>query len=167
MTVTATVGEAEADSVVIHVINATAPPAAAIDASKTGSLGGPATVTPPAVGKTVVTIGEQGVTSPSFSILPFFDAAKWVFRVNSISHSYKLSINSQGKINLTTGNPTPFPQASGLDLVQSHQRARDDFDTTGRVPTGTSPTGPFRMSYWVDFISQNHEQAHVARANAS
>jgi hypothetical protein len=108
-------------------------------------------------GLTVVTIGQQGVMRPQYNIDPYFENDKWVFRVRDISHAYKLAINSQGRIDLPAGNPTPFPLASGLDITQSHARARSDLDTTGLVGQG-----PSRISYWVGNITQTHEETHVS-----
>lgn len=157
--VTATVGSQSA-TVRIHVVDATAAPAAAVDAPKTYTNGGAANPGSN-FGLTVVTIGDQGVTRPNYNINPHFNADRWAFRVRDITHSYRLGINSQGRINLPVGNPTPFPQAPGMTLNQSYQEARDDLDTTGLVPTGTAARGPRRRSYWVEHITQRHEEAHV------
>jgi len=155
--VTATVGEAEADSVVIHVVDATTPPAAAINAPKTFSLGGTATVPSSSFGLTVVTIGDQGITRPTFNVDPHFSSDRWVFRLRDVSHSYKLGVQPiTFRIDLPNGNPPIFPLAPGMNLVQSHAQARSDLDTTG-----LTTTGPNRDYYWVQFITQNHEQAHV------
>ncbi len=153
--VTATV-DGHSESVLIHVIDATAPPAAAVNAPKTFSSGGSAN---PGTnfGLTVVTIGVQGVVRPTYHVDPFFASDRWVFRLGDVSHSYKLGTNSQGRINLPTGNPSPFPLAAGLNLTESHTEARDDLNTAG-----LSGEGPRRRSYWVDFITQNHEEAHVS-----
>ncbi|MGB9177736.1 MAG: hypothetical protein WCB68_00705 [Pyrinomonadaceae bacterium] len=153
--VTATV-QSQSASVRIHVLDATAPPAAAVDAPKTFSNGGAATVPADAFGLTVVTIGDQGVTAPVYHVDPYFSSDRWVFRLRDVSHSYKIGTHSLGRINLPTGNPPTFPLAPGMNLTQSHTEARDDFDTSG-----LTNTGPRRRSYWVDFITQNHEQAHV------
>ena len=153
--ITATLSSGASDTVRIHVVDAAAPPAAAVNAPKTFTNGGTAT-TGSNFGLTVVTIGQQGVTRPTYHIDPFFNNDRWVFRVRDIAHSYRLGINSQGRINLPNGNPAVFPLAPGLNLTQSHTEARDDFDTTG-----LTNTGPRRRSYWVEAITQNHENAHV------
>lgn len=154
--VTVSVGGSPCATVRVHMINANSPPAA-VDAPKTWNLGG--TANPGGnFGLTVVTIGQQGVVRPTYSIDPYMDKNKWVFRVHSIAHDYKIGVNSQGKIDLPVGNPVPFPLAAGMDLVQSHTRARSDLYTTG-----LSATGPPRVSYWVQNITQAHEQAHVDR----
>jgi hypothetical protein len=155
--VTATAPD-NSDTIRVHVIDATAPPTAAIDAPKTYSNGG--TANPGTnFGLTVVTIGDQGVTAPTYHVDSYFDtsAGKWFFRVRDISHSYKMGTNSQGRIDLPNGNPAVFPLPAGFTLQQGHTEARDDFDTTGLVNIG-----PRRRSYWVAFITTDHENAHVS-----
>lgn len=142
-------------SIRIHIVDGNAAPAAIINAPKTCQLVG--TANPGGnFGLTVVTIGQQGVLRPDYSVNPYFSNDQWVFRVNDISHGYKLGINSQGRIDLPVGTPTPFPLVSGMDITQSHTRARSDLDTTGLVVNG-----PPRVSYWVEYITQAHEQEHV------
>jgi hypothetical protein len=87
---------------------------------------------------------------------PYFSNDRWVFRLRDVSHSYKVGVSSQGRIDLPNGNPPVFPLAPGMNLVQSHTEARDDLNTSGLVGIG-----PRRRSYWVEFITRDHEQAHV------
>ena len=155
--ISALVNGAVCKTIRIHVIDASAAPAAGVDAPKTCQLAG--TANPGGnFGLTVVTIGQQGVTRPDYNVDPYFSTDRWVFRVRDITHGYKLGINSQGRIDLPTGNPTPFPLVSGMNLTQSHARARSDLDTAGLVAIG-----PPRVSYWVEFITQAHEEEHVNR----
>jgi hypothetical protein len=153
--VTASVGS-QSVSVRIHVINATTPPAAAIDASKTYSNGGTVS-TNGNFGRLVTLNTPEGVYYPTYGVNAYFASDRWVFRVQSISHSYKLGINSLGKIDLPNGNPASFPLAPGLNLQQSHTRARSDLDTTG-LPPGQ---GLSRTSYWVQFITEDHKAYHI------
>src|SRR5207249_1728085 len=55
-------------------------------------------------GLTVVTIGQQGVTGPTFNVSAYVDGGNWVFRVDQISHSYLVGINSQGRTDITGPN---------------------------------------------------------------
>jgi hypothetical protein len=153
--ITATV-QSQSASVRIHVVDATTPPAAAVDAPKNRANGGTIT-TNGNFGRHVTLSPAEGVNYPTYTVNAHFNADRWVFRVQSISHTYKLGINSLGKIDLPVGNPPVFPLAQGLTLEQSHSRARSDLDTTG-LPAGQ---GPPRTSYWVQFITENHEQFHV------
>src|SRR5207253_2384642 len=41
-------------------------------------------------------------------------------------------------------------------LTDSHTEARDDLDTSGHTSDG-----PRRRSYWVAFVTQDHENYHV------
>jgi hypothetical protein len=159
-TITATV-EARSVSQVIHIIAATTPPTAAVDAPKTYSYGGPITVLSGQFGRTAFSIGPE-VAPPAYVVDPYFSQDRWVFRLRNVTHSYKQSVDGHGRIDLPSGNPNPFPLAPGLDLFQSHARARDDLDTSGLVNTG-----PIRTSYWVEFISRNHENEHVNRFYSS
>ena len=95
--------------------------------------------------------------APSYNIDPYFEGNRWVFRLRDISHGYKMAIQSRGRIDLPTGNPTPFPQVPGFSVQDSHTFARNDLDTSG-LPAGS---GPQRINYWVQFITENHEQFHV------
>lgn len=153
--ITASLPSGSSDTVRIHIVDAAPAPAAAVNAPKNFANGGNAN---PGTdfGLTVVTIGQQGVTRPTYNIDPFFNSDRWVFRVRDIAHSYRLGINAQGRIDLPNGNPAVFPLVPGLNLTQSHTEARDDFNTAG-----LTNTGPRRRSYWVQFITQNHEEAHV------
>ncbi|HEV7683970.1 MAG TPA: hypothetical protein VGO68_17700 [Pyrinomonadaceae bacterium] len=152
--VTATVGVQSA-SVKIHVLDASAPPTNAA-APKTFTLGGASTVPNDAFGLTVVEIGDQGVVAPVYHVDPFFSNDRWVFQLKDVAHSYKTGTHSLGSIDLPVGNPTPFPLVPLMNLIRSHAEARTDLDTTGRTDSG-----PRRRYYWVEFITQNHEQEHV------
>jgi hypothetical protein len=127
--ITATV-QSQSASVRIHVVDATTPPAAAVDAPKNRANGGTIT-TNGNFGRHVTLSPAEGVNYPTYTVNAHFNADRWVFRVQSISHTYKLGINSLGKIDLPVGNPPVFPLAQGLTLEQSHSRARSDLDTTG------------------------------------
>lgn len=149
--VTATAPD-NSDTIRVHVIDATAPPAAAVDAPKTHTNAG--YIDPGA--------GNFGLTdfsgNPTYSVDPYFDASagRWYFRLHNVDDQYRQGVHSLGRIDLPSGNPPTFPLAPGMDLTQSHSRARSDLDTTG-----LAGTGPLRLSYWVQFITQDHENAHA------
>ncbi len=153
-------------SVLIHVVNAASPPANGI-APKDHVLGG---VANPGgdFGLTVVSIGQQGVTRPTYNVDPYLSGDHWVFQLRNISHSYLLGVQPVGfRINLPIGNPVPFPQVPGLGDQGSKNRARMDLDTSTLVPVAApgpaANHGPPRTSYWVQHITQAHEDAHVTR----
>jgi hypothetical protein len=68
-----------------------------------------------------------------------------------------MGIQSRGRIDLPYGNMSPFPQIPNWSLVDSHTQARADLDTTGLYGTG-----PLRAYYWVQNVTQAHEDYHVS-----
>jgi len=150
------VGETdEADTVKIHVVDATTPPPGG-NATITYSNGG---FTSPgsAFGTTLFYDPSDGVNYPTYNVDAYFSSDRWVFRVRNIMHTYKQGIDSHTRIDLPVGNPPVFPTVQGLTLEESHNLARSDLDITG-LPAGTEP---IRSHYWVRFIVENHEQYHA------
>jgi hypothetical protein len=155
------VGETdEADTVKIHVVDATTPPPAAIEAPKTYTNAG-TLPTNGDFGRTVFYNPEVGVNYPTYNVDAYFSSDRWVFRLRNIMHTYKSAIDSLARRDLPEGNPPVFPPVDGLTLEECHSRARSDLDITG-LPAGA---GPLRSSYWVQFITQDHEDYRVCPTN--
>jgi hypothetical protein len=152
--ITATVA-GHSSTVRIHVIDAQVPPAST--PAQMNFLNG-GTLTPPAgiFGFTSLRDPAYGTGNPTYVVDPYFSFDKWVFRLQSVTHTYRQGIQSLGRIDLPNGNPPTFPLAPGMNLTQSHQEARDDLDVTG-----LTSTGPRRRSYWVSTVTQDHEDFHV------
>jgi hypothetical protein len=146
----------EADTVKVHVVDATTPPPAAIEAPKTFTNAG-TLPTNGDFGRTVFYNESVGVNYPTYNVDAFFSSDRWVFRLRNIMHTYKSAIDSLARRDLPEGNPPVFPPVDGLTLEECHSRARSDLDITG-LPAGA---GPFRSSYWVQVITQYHENFHV------
>jgi len=113
-------------------------------------------------GLTVVTIGQQGVTGPTFNMTAYIDGGNWVFRVDPISHSYKVGINGQGRIDIAGPNEPKITAAQpGCPAPCAATKAAVIADLTP-PPAGT-PNGPPRTMYWSSSITRAHEQCHVDR----
>ncbi|OHE80599.1 MAG: hypothetical protein A2107_12645 [Verrucomicrobia bacterium GWF2_62_7] len=162
--VAAYIGSTEVGRVKIHVVDATAPPPAAVDAPKTYSNGG--YLAPPAGAFGVVAVMVDltiGVLPPTYTINAHFDATKWVFRLGGVHHSYKMGINSNGRVHLDLTNVNPLAPHPNLPVPQQYSVARTDFDTAQFVPYGPIIEGPPRSHYWNQSITQAHEDEHVRR----
>jgi hypothetical protein len=104
-------------------------------------------------GLTVVTIGQQGVKGPEFTINPFLNGDHWEFRVADIKHRYKLGITAgSGLTNITGPNDGHIKPSNVCNIIT---------DLTPPAP-GT-PSGPPRASFWSKSITTAHEHAHVDR----
>jgi len=163
--ITASVGTSMSSSVTVHVADANAPGPAGQASLSYSSIGVPV-INPGDFGLTVVSIGDQGVTAPTYTITPGFSGDRWTFRVANISHGYKLGIQSNLNTDLPQGNPQPFPIAPKLppywqNVTDAHAQARLDLDTSQLVPNTSTAVGPRRSYYWVEYITSAHEQAHV------
>lgn len=166
--VKAWIGSSQIGQVVIHVVDASEAPAAANNAPKNWSLG--KTIVPPSdPGLTVFGGGQSGITDPTYQFTPHISGNRWVFRLGEISHKYAQGVNPAWaggpmRWDLPVGNVLPFP-LSGLPTVQqAYDTARSDLNTSGLLGTGY---GPSRTRYWVQSITQNHEDLHVQRFYSS
>jgi len=111
---------------------------------------------------TVVTIGQQGVTGPTFDVAAYRDGANWVFRVNNISQSYLVATNGQGRIDITGPNDPQITAAQpGCPAPCAVTKAAVIADLT--PPAAGAGQGPPRGTYWSSSITQAHEQCHVDR----
>jgi hypothetical protein len=164
--VTAQVGSGPALTATVHVIDAQPPPPPT-SATKTWTNGG--FVDPgDSFGLTIVAIGVSGVIAPTYDISAYFGTDRWYFRVNSISHTYKLGVHSRGRTDLPAGDlmPFPIPPNQNYTLVQAHTQARSDLDTsastcgTSPVPPSPIPCAPLDV-YYVNNAIIAHENAHV------
>jgi hypothetical protein len=97
-------------------------------------------------GLTVVTIGQQGVKRPSYTLRQFFAGTDWRFQVDRIRHGFKIGIASQGRRDV--------PSAAA---VRPNRAAQIITDLT---PTPGAAFGPPRLVFWVRSITQRHEEAH-------
>jgi len=149
----------------IHIIDATSPPPAAEDAPKNHSYGGMVTCNiAPDFGRVVFGPGPCGGEWPTYDISPYFDTDRWYFRLASVSHHYRIGTNANGRVDLPTGEESPFPIAPGLDpgnIPAARDVARADFNTAGLVPAGGGVGGPPLTKYWVHAIVDAHEDYHV------
>jgi hypothetical protein len=165
--VAAYIGSTEVGRVKIHVVDATAPPPAAVDAPKTYSNGGYFPQQPPpsqpVFGQTIFYDPQNGVTAPTYTINPHFEATKWVFRLAGVQHAYKQGVYSRERVHLDLGNVNPVAPHPDLPEQERNSKARIDFDTSWVVPYGTQPQGPARLYYWNQTITQAHEDEHVRR----
>ena len=98
-------------------------------------------------GLTVVTIGSQGVTGPSFVITPFLSGAQWRFGVRRIRHGFKVGVASQGRRDVPNAAAVPANRAGAI--------------ITDLTPPAAGAIGPPRARFWVRRITVAHEQAHV------
>jgi hypothetical protein len=103
-------------------------------------------------GLTVVTIGQQGVKTPTFDVDAHIDGANWAFRVRAIRHGFKVGVSSQGRTDIAgVGDRDIKPSSIGRIIP----------DLT---PPGAGATnGPPRAEFWSRTITEAHEQAHVDR----
>lgn len=166
--VKAWIGASQIGQVTVHVLDATEAPAAANNAPKNWSLG--KSIVPPSdPGLTVFGGGSYGITDPIYQFTPHISGNRWVFRLGEISHQYAQGINpawagGPTRRDLPVGDVLPFP-LSGLPTVQqAYDTARSDLNTSGLAGTGD---GPSRTRYWVQSITQNHEDLHVQRFYSS
>jgi hypothetical protein len=162
--VTASIGANLSATATVHVVDAEPPNATGLGVFWWNNLG-PPTLPPNAFGRVVVGIGLDGVTAPTFEVAPGLSGNRWVFRLDSISHGFKMATQSLLREDLPNGNARPFPISallpSGTSVVAAHTAARADLDTTAMVPQGSIIFGPRRSFYWVESITQEHEQFHV------
>jgi hypothetical protein len=182
--VRAAVGSNLYADVTVHVIDAVAPPAST-PAAKNWLPGGyvdPGT----AFGRTVVSIDKpgavNGVTPPVYSASGYLATDRWVFRLNSISHTYKLGIHippchpdREGlrgivcNVDLGDGpipDPFPVPPGKAYDLITAHNWARYDLDTAA-MRNGAPGDPDFYtyarlFEYFVNAAIVAHENDHVA-----
>lgn len=101
-------------------------------------------------GLTVVTIGRQGITAPTYRYAPYFTAGRWSFRLERVRHGYKVGVASQGHRSVT-----------GPRSVSSNRLAAVVADLT--PPAAGAALGPTRATFWNRTITTAHEQAHVDR----
>lgn len=141
----------------VHVVAASTPPAAGVNALLTHAFIGPATLNPDEFGRVDVTIGQQGIVAPTYNIDPYFQGDRWVFRLRDVYHGFKKAVQSRGRIPLPEGNPTPFPLVPGFSLQDSHTLARIDLDTSNLMPG----EGARQINYWVEAAVELHENFHV------
>jgi hypothetical protein len=162
-------GAAQAASMVVHVIDGQTPVSPGSLVPKTWTSGGSAN-TYNNFGNTVVSIGQQGVVAPTYSVDPYWGGNAWVFRLASVRHVYKLGVLNPPvglpwylpqHFDLPTGNPTPFPLAPGATLTQGHSQARSDLDTSQPCPSYPGVTCAPLSLYYVSNAIVAHENAHV------
>ncbi len=160
--VTASVGANLSATVHVHVIDGGPPPASSQATLTWQNIG---SFISERFGHAAVSIGDQGVTAPTYDVTAGFSTDRWVFHLNSVTHGYKIGLNSNNRYNLPYGNPRPFPISSllpgGTSIVQAHSAARADLDTSALVPATSFVGGPLMNYYWVQSVVQSHEQAHV------
>lgn len=97
-------------------------------------------------GLTVVTIGQQGVKSPTYTLNQFFAGVDWRFQVGRIRHGFKIGIASQGRRDV--------PSAAAVSPARAAQVITD------LTPTPGAAFGPPRVTFWVRTFTQRHEEAH-------
>jgi hypothetical protein len=128
-----------------------APPPVNGDATLTHTLAG-ASNPGTNFGLTVVTIGQQGVTGPTFNVAAYRDGTDWVFRVDSIAHRYLVGTNAQGRIDISGPMDPDITAATRAAVIA---------DLT--PPAAGAGQGPPRTKYWSQSITDAHEQCHVDR----
>lgn len=134
----------------VHV-PATAPPVANPAAGLTHTKIG-ASAPGTNFGLTVVTIGQQGVTRPTFTVGTHINGNRWAFRLGEVRHGFKVGVDGQGRIDIFgPGDPDVKPSTIGRILT--------DLDP----PAPGTPNGPPRGTFWSRAITVAHEQAHVDR----
>jgi hypothetical protein len=137
---------ASSRTVTIFIADAAAPPGALpVTAKQHKKIG----TSNPGVnfGLTVVTIGDQGVKSPTFEVKPFFAGDQWSFAVTKIKHGFKIGVKSQGRRDV--------PNAASV----SPKKAGTIITDLTPPPAGT-PSGPPRTRFWVRSFTVGHEEAH-------
>lgn len=161
------------DSVTVHVVNATAPPAstpAMQTVTNAGAIPMSSAAEYSAFGLTSVGLDPRFLAPyPTFVVNPYFSGNQWVFRLASVTGYYSegwLALGSPGPggaplIDL----PTPavaaaLPLMPGFNLVVSATQATSDLDTSTLVPVGANVSGPNRSFYWVQNITIDHENYH-------
>jgi hypothetical protein len=92
---------------------------------------------------------------PSHSVSAHLDTDKWIFRLVSLTHEYRMAPLTLDSlfVDLPWPDPvsTPFPLAP--DVAYSYQEAELDL-------TPPSSGGPRRYYYWSSAITMKHEKAH-------
>ncbi|MCA8958901.1 MAG: fibronectin type III domain-containing protein, partial [Planctomycetes bacterium] len=140
------------EEVDIHVVDADPLPAANPAAMLSWVSGGSPVVPATAFGLTVVTIGQQGVTAPTYMVTAYLDGTNWRFRVDSITHTYLLGVHSLGRTDISGPGDPSVTSASLCNIIA---------DLT--PPGAGVPSGPPRTMYWSQSITLAHENCHVTR----
>lgn len=174
-------------SVTVHMIDAETPPANTVCPKTPHQIPGNAHIPGEYFGKTWIDIrntpesyylstsNTNRIAAPTFTIEPYFDADRWVFRVSSIDHWYAIGVRGTDWLiplddwynDPERDSPYSFPRytQSGvlMSTFESLCQARDDLDIYKPTMYQAAQQGPPRSYYWVREITLRHEEGHVNR----